>query len=816
MTTTAITFDELRARDLRLDRRLRLRKASPADLAVMIRSGLIASDYASLLVAGTPVEDWDPGLWANHGLVYDGTTLRPAAWKPDWLDHYGIFSPDDAPSRRTPRRFDVDVPADPFYQQTMQYTLAKTVGQRDALRAAAVAGSGDTVICVLPTGSGKSDVVLTRALRNRPRQAFIVVPTVSLAIDLERRVHALLSDTRERFAYFGASDPSDKARIRAGIAAGSQWLTIAAPEAACTSLARPLTEAALRGTLDLIVVDEAHIVADWGDSFRPAFHAFAGLRQRLLDTAPDGQQATTVLLTGTLDSYGLSTLTRLFPGRNRLLVSGQATRPEPAWWASRCDDEDDKRNKLIEALRHLPRPALVYTTLHTSERSTNTKTVRSWLTSAGFDAVTEIAGNPTPSRRQAAVQGLRLSGEPDHDLDVVVATSAFGLGIDIPDVRAVIHVCVPESIDRLYQEVGRSGRDGYATASLVLWTPTDMRVAGGIAHERMIGPKLAWQRWQSMRHGRWSGDELTVDLRADHARVTYPASDANVHWNVQTIAAMDRAGMLRRRWPLPERVPDDADDDAMEAFFDTQRSAATVEVLHSDIDDAATFQGRFIAGQRTARDASDAALAAATDLIRGVDECTNRYLARRYRLEDDAGNQFPVSVACGGCPHCRRTGRLPFAAPAHATLMAGELRTDALDDLHSLSADGRMSVRIDAPNDRAVRTLFDRLVRRGVVVIAAAHPESSAGRSRAPGPWWIEDVHTWAEELDGPWRVPTLLMVDAAVDDTLLALALSRLARQPLGIVLTSAERHDPTNPKQFLHESWTPSYGIEDLLRKV
>ncbi len=265
MTAVAITVDELRARDPRLDRRLGVRDASTADVAVMIRNGLVACNYAWLLVAGTPVGQWDPGIWAGHGLVYDGTTLRPVAWKPGWLDHYGTSTPDDAPSRKAPRRFDDDVPADPFYQHTMQHTFAKTVGQRDALRAVAVAGSGDTVICVLPTGSGKSDVVLARALRNRPRQAIIVVPTVSLAIDLEQRIQSLLADDRDRFAYFGAGNPSDKEKIRTGIAAGSQWLTIAAPEAACTSLTRPLTEAALRGTLDLIVIDEAHIGSEWGE-----------------------------------------------------------------------------------------------------------------------------------------------------------------------------------------------------------------------------------------------------------------------------------------------------------------------------------------------------------------------------------------------------------------------------------------------------------------------------------------------------------------------------------------------------------------------
>ncbi|MFC7279245.1 protein DpdF [Paractinoplanes rhizophilus] len=815
MSTPSITLDDLRARDRRLDRRLAT-YGSPADLAVMIRTGLVAADYAALTLTGTPLEDWDPAVWAGHGLMQSGTTVRPTAWKPTWLDHYDTVAPDEAPSRRSMRRFDADVPADPFYQQTMKHAGAKTVGQRDAVRAAALAGSGDTVICILPTGSGKSDVVLTRALRNRPRQTVIVVPTVSLALDLERRVRKLVGDDRAQFAYFGAADQSTKHDIRAGIASGSQWLTIAAPEAACTTLAAPLIEAASSGSLDLIVVDEAHIVAEWGDAFRPAFQTFAGLRQRLLETAPVGRQPATVLLTGTLDTYGLTTLTRLFPGRQRLLICGQATRPEPAWWAAQCADESDKRNRLVEALRHLPRPALVYTTLHMSERSTNTRTALKWLTHAGFTAVTEIAGNPQPSTRQAAVRGLRLEGRPDKDLDIVVATSAFGLGIDIDDVRSVVHLCVPESVDRLYQEVGRSGRDGRAAASLVLWTTADMAVATEMARERLIGPDLAWSRWQGMRQGRWSGDDLTVDLRADHANVKYPASDTNIYWNVQTLAAMDRAGMIQRQWPLPAAVPADAGDDEVEAFFDTQRTAAVVKVQHSDLDDFDTFRTRFTASQRATRDAANAGLTAATGLINGVDECTNRYLARHYRLGDDQGNQFPVSVACGGCPHCRRTGTPPTPVPTYPTLWAGQLRTEAIDDLRHLATDGRMSVQINTPNDEALQTLVDRLLRRGITIVATATSEARQWRTRATGPWWRDDIHVWAGQLDTPWRVPTLLVIDSSVDDAVLMRALSRLAKQPLGVVLTAPDRRDPVNPKQFLHEAWTPSYEIEDVLRKI
>ncbi|WP_329106904.1 protein DpdF [Micromonospora sp. NBC_01699] len=813
MTGPTIALGDLRHNDPRLDRRLAANNPAPHEVAVLVRSGLMFARASTLNLIDTPMRSWDTAIWQPHGLLKDGDTLTLTPWQPSWLDTHGGAPPDEPVSRRARRRLDGSVPADRFYEGATGQATAKTLAQRDALRATALAGPGDTVICVLPTGSGKTDVVLTRAIRYRPQQAIIIVPTVSLAIDLERRVQDFLKTT-ERFAYYGAADGAIKDRIHTGIAAGSQWLTIAGPEAACLSLARPLLEAANRGTLDMIVIDEAHIVAEWGDAFRPAFHTFAGLRQRLLAVAPDGRQATTVLLTGTLDTYGLATLTRLFPGRNRLIVSGQATRPEPAWWNAHCATENEKRDRLIEALRHLPRPALVYTTLHTSERSTNTKTVQSWLRKAGFRSTIEIADNPSPQRRQAAVAGLRLSGPLEDDLDVVVATSAFGLGIDIPDIRTVIHACVPETIDRLYQEVGRSGRDGLATTSLVLWTAADMALAESISHERLLGVDLAWRRWKSMRNGKWSGTHLTVDLRADHAGVKYPSSDANIYWNIQTLSAMDRAKMVRRQWPIPENVPDDADDDTLEVLFDNQRSAAAVEVLQSDLDDESTFKTRFAAGQRSARSGSAAALAAATHLVRGLNECTNRYLARNYQVEDESGDRFPVSVACGGCPHCRRIGSLPRSAPMHHTLVAGTISMEAHDDLRALSVDRRLSVRFDAPDPAAVRSLVDRLIRRGIVVVAAL--SSTAWTSRSPNPWWQEDIASLIERRLAPWRVPTLLIVDHGLDDTDLARALTSLTNQTLGVVLTPTTRRDPRNPKQFLHEAWTPSYDIYDLLRKV
>jgi ATP-dependent DNA helicase RecQ len=814
MSRLKVDLDYLRRQDRRLDRRLMVPRPAPPEVATLVRSGLILAGGATLDLADTPMSSWNTAAWRPHGLVRLGNTVAVDTWKPTWLDTHGGAAPDEPSSRRAVRRFDDNVPADDFYMRATSQPTAKTLGQRDALRAAALAGAGDTVTCVLPTGSGKTDVVLTRAIRQRPQQAVIIVPTVSLAIDLERRVQEFVN-TRDQFAYYGDAGPATKERIRNGIADGTQWLTIASPEAACLTLARPLLEAANRGSLDMIVIDEAHIVAEWGDTFRPAFHTFAGLRQRLLDAAPPGRMATTILLTGTLDTYGLTTLDRLFPGRNRLLVSGQATRPEPSWWSARCANESEKRERLIEALNHLPRPALIYTTLHTSTRSTNTKTVHSWLREAGFRATAEIADSPSANRRQAAVAGLRLNSSPQDDLDIVVATSAFGLGIDIPDIRTIVHLCVPETVDRLYQEVGRSGRDGMASTSLALWTTTDLEVAEDIAQERLLGADIAWERWQRMRQGQWSAEnKLTVDLRADHARVKYPSSEANIYWNVQTLSAMDRAGMVRRQWPIPEQAPADADDADMELHFESQRASASVDVLHSDLGNELAFKARFRNGQRGVRDASAAALAAASGVVRGLDECVNRYLARHYLLKDNSGNQFPVSIACGGCAHCRRLGNLPYPAPTHHALVAGAIEAEPRDNLIHLATDGRLSVCLDEASPTALRTLVDRLLKLGVVAVVTSRPGAWTTRSAAP--WWHENIVSFLDSRLAPWRVPTLLIVDEAIDDANLARALTVLARQPLGVVITPAQRRDPRNPRQLLHEAWTPSYDINDLLRRV
>ena len=403
-----------------------------------------------------------------------------------------------------------------------------------------------------------------------------------------------------------------------------------------------------------------------------------------------------------------------------------------------------------------------------------------------------------------------------QNVDVVVATSAFGLGIDIEEIRSVIHLCVPESADRLYQEVGRAGRNGRASASLVLWTPADENVAEQIAQARLIGPELAWRRWRSMHAQSRDGERLTVALTAAHDRVLYPWSEANRYWNTQTLAAMERAGMIRRHWPEPTQAPQDADEDELAAYFDTQRTSASIEVLDSDIGDEQTFRDRFAIARQSSRAAASAALDAATHLLRGLNECTNRYLARRYALTDESGNLLPVAPACGGCPYCREAGVQPFPPPRFDTMASGELARPADDHLSTLCCDGRLCVRTDGLDRAAERALLTRLVRHGVAAIVAPRNDIDFTPPGRSGAYWVEEVREWSTRVGAPWKVPTVLWVDDTVDDRVLARALTQLARQPAGILLAPSHRPDPNNDKQLLHEAWTPSYSIDDLLRRL
>lgn len=829
-----MSLEVLAAMDLRLARAIEVTerdsdRIGTADLAALVRDALIAHGKREVEVPARPPwpapEEWTlAGAPATPGRT-STLLIRPRIWFPTWQP-FGLTPPGHAASKRESRQQVRAVAGDPFLATATGFSDYRSAGQREATRAVLATAPGRSVVVVLPTGSGKTLTVTGPASLARPRQSLLVVPTVALALDLERRLAAEHGACLP-FAYHGNLSPEEKVAFRARVRSGEQWLVVTSPEAACTALARPLEEAAAAGRLRYFAIDEAHMVAAWGEDFRPAFQALAGLRNRLVERGQQagGRPPTTVLLSGTLDHHGLAVLSDLFCDGPPVVVSSQATRPEPSYWSTACSDEDEKRDRLVEAVRHLPRPTLIYTSLHSSELSTTTADVERWLAEAGVRRVLRVDGTikKTDARRHA-VSALRCEGNPADDVDIVVATSAFGLGVDIDNVRTVIHACVPESVDRFYQEVGRAGRDGKASCSLLLWTPADRHVARFMARTSAIGPRLGWERWQAMRRGMEpGGGRQRVSLTAFHAGVRHAGSEANRFWNVQTLTTMARAGMIKLSWPDVRMPSEDANDDEMAAAFEEYRTSALVEMRHDDLGDLATFVDRFAKARSASTGHAAATLSSMEDLLDDPATCVNRRFAQLYKLPTPGGGWLLVDENCGGCPACRAAGRGPRSnvPPDLEPLDTGPPRVSAI--LTSFLAGGAACIRYQSagsvPWSRLV-PVVDRLVAHGVrlLVTPPGTPPRLASSALAASPErWVcrESLVRW---LASPVQatMATVVVIEPHTSPAMAGDVLAALAGQLAVILVVPEDLADPRDPRRRFYETIRPSYSLDSVLRRL
>lgn len=801
----------------RLRRRLASDTAPLREILVLTRDALYASQQRDVGVAGAPLEHVSDQLLGEHGLLRTDGLISAVPWRPTGIES-GRFNVGQASAKRLPRQPVRSVNADLFYRRTMGREAYRTAGQRLAARSAVSAGPGDVLTCVLPTGSGKTDVFVLKSMLLRPRQSLVIVPTVSLALDLERRVREITS-LMDPFAYHGGLSDGEKDEFRSRIAGGEQWLTITSPEAACTALSSSLKDSATAGRLGLLVIDEAHIVAEWGDDFRLEFQTLAALRRRLEQLAPPGRAPSTMLFTGTLDQHGYDTLRELFPGNSEVLVSDQSTRPEPEWWSSKCVDEEEKRLRLLEAVAHLPRPLLIYTSLHKSTRSTTVSDVRKWLIEAGYQHQLSVVGSSSGTQRAEAVAGLRLSStDPSHDLDIVIATSAFGMGVDIDDVRTVIHACIPESIHRLYQEVGRAGRDGCASTSLMLWTDDDLAVAKGLAEAKQISGATAWIRWQRLRHGEVKSDRLTIDLATGHPEVVYPFSDANLFWNMQTLLGMQRAGMIRIEWPEPAEVRLDASDDELTDAFARQNNSIDVTVLQGDLTET-IFVKRFNSKRHGLKMAGLATHQSVIEIVRREQQpeepvCLNRHLADSYRIVDAELGVVPVGVNCGGCTACRSQVRANQAPPP-APYSSGRFVSPnlGLDDV--FRSNSTICVTNDAGRDLA-DVFFRRISQfRTLRLVGPETDKTTVNAIDRTSTCWQESPNVFMKLVSDPTDVLTILLADS-IDDQTLREILPRLEQLSHGIVYSASNRVDPNDHRLHLCERYPLMWSLESVLRKL
>jgi ATP-dependent DNA helicase RecQ len=334
-------------------------------------------------------------------------------------------------------------------------------GQREAVQAAL---EGRDSLVVMPTGAGKSLCYQLPALASDwnstnpdPTRPLVVVvgPLIALMADQWRR----LRDTGVRAAMLASGmEEGHNQRALRDIEAGEVQLVLASPE----RFGSPAFRAALASRrVGLFVVDEAHCVAEWGHDFRPDYLRLHGAIASLTPRPPvmAATATATPRVAGEIAArLGLHEWVAISSGFDRPNLVFDVVGVEGKGAVAR------KRATLLHALSDpQSRPAIVY-----CGTRKDTDEVAELLAGRGIATVAYHAGL-SPERRRSAQESF-MSGEAE----VVVATNAFGMGIDKADVRTVAHWAVPTSLEGYYQEAGRGGRDGLPARALLLASRMDL------------------------------------------------------------------------------------------------------------------------------------------------------------------------------------------------------------------------------------------------------------------------------------------------------------------------------------------------------
>jgi len=411
---------------------------------------------------------------------------------------------------------------------------------------------------VLPTGGGKTLVYQLAGLLLKGTTV-VATPLIALMQDQVRRLTAEAGDPAQRIeSLSGGVRGEARAQLLADLGSGALDFLFATPE----QLARDDVRAALRlAEVSLFCVDEAHCISEWGFDFRPAY--------RELATAAEVMGRPPVLaLTATAPEAVRADVATELALRDPVTVARGFDRPNLHFGAVRVVDPDRRERQLAKVLEEVGHPAVVYCTTRRESEETALA-----LLSLGINAGHYHGGMDRALRVE--VQDAFLS----DDLDVLCATSAFGMGIDKPDIRAVVHRTMPDSLEAYWQEAGRAGRDGKPSDCVLLYRQED-RATHEHLHRRSRPSETTIAK---MVHVLRQVDTATAETKV----VLRVAEVAEVARSgvVSLIEDLDRFGFIRRfrsgiRWH-----GDPAE--AMESMAAHQ--ATQVEIEQSRLDMVAAY-----------------------------------------------------------------------------------------------------------------------------------------------------------------------------------------------------------------------------------
>lgn len=441
-----------------------------------------------------------------------------------------------------------------IYQLT-GYKQFKTIQQKLCTFGALKSDPGSTLLISLPTGSGKSMITqLLGTYNENPGLTVVVVPTVALAIDQCRAARTVLgykpSDS-EIQCHIGDNGKESVVSITRAIQENRLRILFLSPESLIRnkSFENVLKLAAKKKYLNHLVIDEAHLILEWGLQFRTDFMNLSVLNRKLRKENPDLK---TVFLSATYDKRTTNTICALFQRDDKpwIELRCDSLRREPRFMFLDHRGTCTKLNDLTELVLKLPHPLIVYV-----RKPEQAEELKKHFNQQGLDNVQTFTGLTKNSDRKSLIQDWN-----NNKFSIMIATNAFGVGVDKGDIRTVIHNYIPSSASSFYQELGRGGRDGLPCLS-VMNVATKGRsdiadypmMATVLTSEKILGRwKAMFLEHSTLNNGLYQIDTSTIpdysgsldedDIDDDLVSAGYQSF--HINWNIYVLFLFYRYNLI--------------------------------------------------------------------------------------------------------------------------------------------------------------------------------------------------------------------------------------------------------------------------------